>query len=480
MNVLFLETTNFSPHLETTFEISVDHLNNGDNVFYKFIGHAVFSNQLLVSRSRFIPDFCLPENIGINILKSESLNFENVFIFPNPVNYEVPEFSSLSDLKSFKYHEFEIGMSVYASLTFQLKDPYPDILKYRHIIVRMMQCAVQVYHYSVSQIEKYKPKIVYLFNGRFYENRAILAAAQACGCSYRIHERGASKAKYTLRSFRPHSVEGRIGELNEMVAQESIVSRISEDGCSYFFDRRSGVEQHWHSFRGRQDSSTDVYLFPPNSERRFVYFASSDDEIMSVSDIVDVGPFGSQINAINKLLDLLRRNPRWFLVVRLHPNMLGKFDTLGRWNSLDLPDNVVVVQPGSRLDSYKIMEASECTISFSSLMGIESVFWGVPSIVLGPSIFSGSDAVYTPCNLEQLEDLMSSPGLAVDPVKSHKFGYYLKNYGTDFSYYHAASLSQGMFLNKDLQQCGVCLLFRKFFKIVNWARSSLISQRNRR
>lgn len=478
MKALVIETTNFTPHLETALEISVNHVIKGDVVFFRFIGHAVFQNRLLVRRSRYIPDSCLPENIGAKLIGKKNFFFKNIFKIPFFSEISIPEFKNISELKEFQYKNFNVGMAVYSSLTFAVRDAYPDLANYNFEINQMIKSAIRVYEYSVCEILDLKPDIVYLFNGRFFENSAILAAARALGCPVKIHERGASKSRYTLRSLRPHSVQGQLKELNAMMNNVKSYSQVSADGRKYFVERRAGIEQHWHTFRDGQDSSVNVSLFPSDCERRFVYFQSSDDEIMSVSDIVDLGPFESQINAVKILLNLLDKNPLWFLVIRLHPNMRDKVDSLKLWNSLNLPENVVIVQPESKYDSYKIMESADCSISFNSTMGIESVFWGVPSIVLGPSLFAGSDAVHTPNNLKHLEKLMSEKCLSVVPVKSYKFGYFLKNYGKEFSYYHAISLSQGVFLNKNLQQCGVCLLFRKIFQAVNLVRSFLINKRN--
>lgn len=477
VKILFIETTNFSPHLETAFELSLDHLLEGDEVIFKFIGHAVAPNPLLVARSRFIPDFCLPENIGAQLLSSENFYFENIHNLCKIKDFSIPKFNKLSDLKNFKYKDFPVGMSVYSSLVFKFQDPYFEPNAYRNQIVDMIYCAIQIYEFSIAQISSYKPQIVHLFNGRFFENRAILAAAETCKCPYRIHERGASKFKYTSRSWRPHSIQDQRLELYKMISEERSVFNVFRDGNAFFTERRLGVEQNWHTFRKGQDSSLVIRLFPSNCKRRFVYFQSSDDEIMAVSDIIDFGPFESQDNAINNVINIISNNPEWFLVIRLHPNMIGKKNILDRWNALNLPRNVIMVQPDSKLDSYKILESADCTISFNSTMGIESVFWGVPSIVLGPSIFAGSDAVYTARDVQHLEELMSSPRLAVEPKKSHKFGYYLKNYGKEFLYYRPMSLSQGIFQGKNLQQCGVCLLFRKFFHLVNFLKSSLANRK---
>ena len=61
--VFIFETSNACPHLETSFEIVLRHLDQGDPVEYYFLGHAVpyadFCYSLALPRSigkRFLPE----------------------------------------------------------------------------------------------------------------------------------------------------------------------------------------------------------------------------------------------------------------------------------------------------------------------------------------------------------------------------------------------------------------------------------------
>jgi hypothetical protein len=106
------------------------------------------------------------------------------------------------------------------------------------------------------------------------------------------------------------------------------------------------------------------------------------------------------------------------------------------------------------VDSYELLLASDIVAACGSTIGIEAIFWNKPSICLGPSLYGSLDAVYEPKGLSELERLVTSDQLAVDPEKALPYGYYMSTFGDKFVHYEAETLFRGKFLGVDLQKPG--------------------------
>src|SRR5690606_26555992 len=114
-------------------------------------------------------------------------------------------------------------------------------------------------------------------------------------------------------------------------------------------------------------------------------------------------------DAVSNLIDLAEKHPELQLVIRLHPHLLRKHpDDLARWRSLVDRPSVIAISPESPVDTYALIEASDTVITGGSTVGIEAVYWGRPSILLGPSDYDLLGAVHVAESNTHLEELMAS------------------------------------------------------------------------
>lgn len=471
MKVLFFETTNATPHLETSFELAKGHLDQGDEVSYYFLGHSVPYAEF-VRRKKPLMGRCLPERKaakltgkGLNYIEPDFLNLEYRSI-ANKI------FRTEGDLRSFKYKNYNAGLSALSSLISRTRSCKPDIIAYRGLINQILSSGISIYEYVLREIDNKNPDLIYLFNGRFAVNRAILDAAIEKRIPFKIHERGANKSRYTSNPWMPHDFarvkEAMLGHWDR--CSDSLKAQIAQN---FFLDRRQGQVQGWKSFLAHQEKNHLPAL--PTDKRVLAYFSSSDDEYAAVGDIVKWDRWPDQMTAVKELIELVAKHPELYLVIRLHPHKVEKHPLdLEEWLSIDFPRNATLIRPEDPVDTYSLIERADVVVTSGSTTGIESVFWRTPSICLGPSLYSHLDAVYLPVDKNELERMIVDNSLQADPLRILPYGYYMATFGEEFVYYKPETLFSGRFMGVNLQSFGLCKylrvpvrVFRKISKCVN-------------
>lgn len=450
--ILIIEFWNCNPHLETALEIAKRHIDKGDCVTFYFCGHDTLYKEGIAVPLKDSGVFRqLPEVIGAKLIKSDRLKF-----YPRvnlqQVKVDFPQdFEDLNDLMNLKYKTFEIGLAVCSSLVSNLRNSQPDLKKNSDNIQKMIISAAQIYEFARSVIEIQNPEIVYLFNGRFCNHRAVMRAALEAGKEVLIHERGANRFKYDVQPFMPHDV---MEWQKNILTTWSRVSNNSESyklGESFFIERRNGLEQSWVSFTSHQ--KRDLLPKIEQSKKIITYFSSSDDEFVSVGDMFKFTTWKNQYQAVVDLIDICKKNSNIQLFIRLHPHLRekSKEDQL-RWLALGQIDGVNVVSFDSEVDTYALIESSDIVVTAGSTVGIEAVYWGIPSITLGPSYYSELNVTHSPKSTAELEAMINNDYLKVEREHTIPYGYYMKTFGEDYRYYEPETLFNGKFMGVDLHQ----------------------------
>jgi hypothetical protein len=449
--VLLIEFWNCTPHIETALEISKNHADKGDEVKFIFLGHDTPYQEglsLTAKRASFLTR--LPERKGVDLIGSHRMEFIPRCELPR-VAYDCPEFFvGIDELMGFRYKQFEAGLAVASSLVSRYRNSNPDMQRHASEVRIMLDSAIRVYEYSKKVVEEEKPDIVYVFNGRFCNPRAVMRAAQESGVEVRIHERGASKNKYISYSFMPHDF---------IKTQEEMASRWKsanwnerrEMGEGFFEKNRQGVEQGWKSFIDGQEKN--VIPDFDQSKKIVTYFSSSDDEYVAVGDVYRRHGWRNQMQAVSDLIEVCRELGGVQFFLKLHPHLREKsVEDQRRWLGLGGIEGVNLIPYDSNIDTYAMIEGSDIVVTSGSTVGIEAVYWGTPSITLGPSYYSELGATYTPRSREELRGLLCSSELKASTDSALPYGYYMATFGTPFLHYAPETLFSGKFLGHDLQE----------------------------
>jgi len=92
------------------------------------------------------------------------------------------------------------------------------------------------------------------------------------------------------------------------------------------------------------------------------------------------------------------------------------------------------------------MQACEKVVTFGSTMGIESVFWGKPSILAGRSLYEGLGGCYVPKTHKELVDLINRRLEPKEKVGSLKYAYWQATNGYPYKFYEPESVRGGKFM----------------------------------
>ncbi len=453
-NIYFFEFCNLTPHLETSLEIAKLHLDKGDKVFFYFLGHDVPYRESIFPThisGKFLGDL-LPERKGAKLLEHPNFKFITNVDIPK-AGYVIPAVNDIEDLKSITYENWDLGMAVASSLISSTKNSKPDMRKYSKLVSKMAKSVVSIYHFVTDVLMTANASNVYIFNGRFCNQRAVLRACEFMNVPYLIQERGANKNLYFLRRFMPHDKNSIQAEMKTTWENLQDKKGGEEIAVNWFRNRRSGMDTDWYSYSKMQQQNS---LPAIDKDKHLVtYFHSSDDEYAAIGDQFLWIGWKDQYDAVTQLIHLVKDMQGVQLVIRLHPHLAKKSKEENiKWAALaELSDKITVIPPTSVVDSYALIDNSNLVISAGSKAGIEAVFYGKPSVLLGPSPYDGLDVTYEAYDIKTLSVLVLDPVL---PLKNHEnllmYGYWWATHGDRFKYYTAESLSKGKFMGVNLQE----------------------------
>ena len=304
--ILFIETCSSSPHLETTFELAKRHLEKGDLVSYHFIGHSVPFNDFPKPPERLGPFASSSVELGAKLIKHRNFRFNKGGKFTVVDDIEIPSFTSLENLRDYSYRKYKAGVSCLSSLISKSKHSSPELESFSGLLSRMLISGISTYNYTLDTIQNEQPDLVYIFNGRFVNNRAILDATIHAGVPYLIHERGANISRYSATPFTPHNLTRIQQWMLDSWHEASGRPDRDQIAQQFFHNQRNSVQQGWLPMAARQTRGKG-FLADTKNRRLLAYFSSSDDELAAVGEDIDWGPWQTQDNAFLALLDVVRQ-----------------------------------------------------------------------------------------------------------------------------------------------------------------------------
>lgn len=458
MNIMTFSThIGWPSHYETELELIQGHLDIGDHIL-----QAVCNEDLPICD-------CNPLHLSGECIECISMRVKGKSLLSGRVN-TVPilnltrenrreidklkiKFSDIEDLKSHILESFDIGYGVASSLISWFRDPYPDVVKYKDVIEAYLNSSLQVYRSTQNYLDSHDIDQVYVFNGRYAHVRAIFRACQSRGVECVIHERGHSINHYALYSnVLPHSIANT--ESLMLSAWASAPDQFKREiGTKFYLDRAAGIEQSWYSFVKDQGKDLLPDKWDENAENVVIY-NSSEDEFASIGSEWKNPLYCNQLDAINRIVVSLEQEPdhRIHIYLRMHPNNknLSK-DELCKWYVLE-SSLLTIIPHDSPISTYALLRKADKVLTFGSTVGIESVFWGKPSILAGNSFYRNLGGTYNPATHEELIQLLKQNLAQKAKTPALMYGFYLSTFGIPFKYSMAQSFDTVEFMGVDLKQ----------------------------
>ncbi|MDY6931779.1 MAG: hypothetical protein SVJ22_07720 [Halobacteriota archaeon] len=445
--LIYMPFAAWIPHLVTDLEIIANHLNKGDEVH-------------IIQCSGDIPS-CEPNpnyfKLGCILCKSRRDRGLKIVDLPEKFRHDLalhrfrkdcdfPEFSSIKELIEYKVGGIDYGMMVASTLISMVREPDPDLRVHKKFIENNLRMAMEIYDAIAYHIEEIKPDIFYLFNGRYVAMRPALRASQDLGIKTYLHERAGVLERYVLiEDTLPHDLKYQKNQIDLCWSDDFSFDEKSDAASYWFEERRCGKDQSWHSYTKSQKKGDLPEGFDP-SKRNIAIFISSEDEFEAISDWKNP-IYRNQNEAILAILKSeISEDIRFYL--RIHPNLKGVKNTQTREIEEMDAQNLIKISPEDKIDSYQLMESCEKCITFGSTLGIESVFWGRPSILVGRCFYEDLEGLHTPSNHEELISLINANLDPPPKIGALKYAYWQSVDGEPFIHYSPESVRGGKFMGK--------------------------------
>lgn len=449
--LIYMPFADWVPHFATDLEIAAKHIDAGDEVHIIQCSGDLSSCMLNAHHFKLKCALCKStRDRGLSFIRLPKQNRHDLALDNFARKVDIPRFSSMEELKRFKINDVDIGMAVASTLISMVREPDPDIVRHEHFINRYILTSIAVYDAIKYNLEEIKPDVLYLFNGRFASLRPALRAAQYLGIKTFVHERSGVLEKYSLtEDTYPHDIEYQKKQIENYWNKEISDNKKKEVATKWFEERRGGKDQSWFSFTKSQIKGN----LPENidlSKRNIAIFISSEDEFEAIEGWQNP-IYKNQTDAIYNIINSDIDDSVMFYV-RIHPNLKGLKNTQTKELSSLKAQNLNVIPADSKIDSYQLMNVCEKIITFGSTMGIESVFWDKPSILVGRALYEDVEGCYIPKDHKEFIDLINRCLNPKDKMGAIKYAYWQAVRGHPYIYYTPESIEGGKFMGEYLKK----------------------------
>jgi len=263
------------------------------------------------------------------------------------------------------------------------RDSRPCDIHAEPLIAHYAERYSSFYESAKTFLEEISPDLIYVFNGRFYREKAFWQAALDLGIAVNFIERFSPNWHDRYFEFEKpvHSIAYRC-EVMKVFAEDFANTHgdtsTLEIAAKWFEDRVAGVGQNFTSKQNEVFKGSFPY------SRQIVFFHSSEDELFTT----DLGSsyWEDQISFLKEFIKYLETYPKVILIVRLHPNLAFKSPReIRRWKNFAKSveaSNVIFLMQDSPVRSYDLLKSSDCVITFGSTIGVEATHLKKPSFLV--------------------------------------------------------------------------------------------------
>jgi hypothetical protein len=453
--VVFTVYTRWHFHYETDLEIMQQHLDAGDEVLHLHCnselpvceantGHSISQCSECIAIRRSGVQLLSPRVKSVSFLRLTSADRQEIATLQT-------QFDSTDELRAYHVDNFDIGLAVLSSLISMTRDPRPDLKVNRYLVSGFMLAAASIYRSVQNQIRELRPDRVYVFNGRFATSRSVLRACQSMNVPCFTHDRGQDLRHFALwENSMPNDLAKTECDMVKKWSDNAAGPRRHELAEKFYIDRSHGIIPSWYSFVDAQETGR-LPADWDSKKRNIAIFNSSEDEFEALGSEWNNPLYPSQQEGLERILRSLSRSKQdVHLYLRIHPNLKGIDNTQTQQLATLKADCLTVLQPEDPVCTYTLMRNADKTLTFGSTIGIEAVFWGIPSILAGRAFYENLGGTYNPKSHEELVSLLLADLEPKDKTAALMYGYYWNTYGIPFKYYEPLGMTDGKFKGQKL------------------------------
>lgn len=246
----------------------------------------------------------------------------------------------------------------------------------------------------MSASEEYEAVFCYIAG--YAPHRTFCEVFDQRGIAYCSYEGGVNYGYFftLLRAYMGNQIDGMMDTLafgnEKCLSQPAIAHRIVEGSAHLAVSMGRNASTHCYSESPGRTSGSQIREFfgIRDGQKLVLAVTSSEDEMRAAT--VNKQPqlwdalFASQKEWLACLLDLFRRNPDLFLIIRVHPREFYGGETRSARELLeflqDLPENVRLNVPNDGLSLYDVAKETELLLCNYSSCGSEFLQMGIPVI----------------------------------------------------------------------------------------------------
>jgi hypothetical protein len=366
--------------------------------------------------------------------------FKNKINFINLSNLiskdELPElyktkfnYNSVEDIKSITYRGIHIGLACLSGYITATRNINPEINEdfrffFNHNLLNSLLTTEAMYR-AVNQIS---PNIVYVYNGRFSDSRPVWEVSLKMGINFIALEAiyGLERSyKMKLNNFLPFSIYENGKNMNELWYSSNVnLEQKKVIGESFFLRRRNSQYCGDKIYSLNQEYGILPKYWNSN-KRNIVIFNSSEDEFASIGEEYDKYKlFKDQIAGLWFIKKIFIDQNDVNITLRVHPNLSNvKYSYVTKLHTLE-SGNFFVIDAKSNISTYSLIDNADLVVVFGSTVGVESVYWGKPTILLASAIYSKLNAFYVPSNTDELKTMLTSNLPSKNREEVLMYGYY--------------------------------------------------------
>lgn len=437
----------WAPHLETDLELIHQHIVSGDDITVFICASELPSCFSNAEHSLSVCNLCKARRRnGLNALElTERVGIKNFLNIQHEQSrlirglVETPSPASIASLKTIRVDAFELGIAVFNELVGHKRNANPSLDE--NYVKASIESGALVYYSFRNHFRESKPDLFYTFNGRFVISSAAVAAAKAEKVSYALHDRAGVLNRYWLvENESLHSLPYWKSRLaNEWSQSELSQAEKERLGAIWFEDRLQHKNQGWFSVTG--DQSIDLPQTFDSTKTNIVIFNHSEWEYNGFEEFA-LPFYKSQSEAILALAQSLKDEPRIQIYLRVHPclkdNVSAETEFIEKQLTRQFP-NFEVIPADASVKTYKLMEKASLVVSYGSTTGIEAVYQGTPSILLGHAWFEDLDACLTVPSHRMLVELILSESYKCSEkeiqrrrLNALKYGFFIQTGGSTY------------------------------------------------
>ena len=384
-------------------------------------------------------------------------------------NFVPKVFDNIETLISYNIDGYNIGMGVASTTITLLRDHKVDTIKNKKFINRELKNSLDVIATVDEYVQSINPDLIYLFNGRTSIFSPIVSYCKKYQLPFRVYETTSRYDKYhLLEDSTPHNITYRRKEINDLWNDPAISFEEKQRiGISFFKEQRAGINELDPCHIILQNKEMDKDLI--RGKEVIAFFNSSIDECAAVPGWENyIYLFKDETEAIETICNHYKDDSHKIFILRIHPNLPPDKNTQNKnLQKLKQIKNLIVIDPESPIRSYSLLDISDKIITFGSTIGIESCYYGKPSISLGLSFYENLDAIYIPKDKDELFSLIDNKSLLPKPKENAlPYGYWFKTFGEDFSNFTNGNISVEDYQLRPTQKAISIIL--KCFDLLKW------------